>query len=76
VIVWTYSSAPATRSELRRPVGNAGGDRGGVGAPPPSRRAEAAWEALRQQVGRQEVPRQQKAPLPVDEGLQPALFTL
>jgi hypothetical protein len=42
----------------------------------PGRRAEAAWDALRQQVGRQEAPRQRRAPLPVDEGLQPTLFTL
>ncbi|MBN1812987.1 MAG: hypothetical protein JXA14_14220 [Anaerolineae bacterium] len=41
---------------------------------PASGRAD--WEALRQQVARQETPKQRKTPLPVDEGLQPALFTL
>jgi superfamily II DNA or RNA helicase len=35
----------------------------------------AAWEVLRQQVGRQEAPKQRRTP-PVDTELQPALFTL
>ena len=83
---WQWSSSggqPGSLARRHRGPGRCSGHKGcggavvaaGGGRSQASR--QAAWEAMRQQAARQEAPRSRgRTPSPVDEGLQPVLFTL